>query len=395
MVGRTTLGLLHRWTAFLVALLLSGRPIRSSALEAQGGAATRPRVEVVFVLDTTGSMSGLLQAAKEQIWSIATDLACARPAPELRLGLVAFRDRGDAYVTRRMDLTSDLDALYTELIALYADGGGDEPESVNQALNEAITAIGWSTDAETYRAIFLIGDAPPHLYGDDVKYPLSCQLARARGIAVNTIQCGENKDTTPVWGEIAQLGDGAFARLDQNGGTPAIATPYDKGIAIMAKQLDGTRLTYGTDAERAALEERRGRAEQIYDRSSLGAQASRGLFNVTSTGRTNLYGSKDLLADWQCGAVKLDAIDSAQLPEPLRSMTAEERRAFLQRQAKLREDLELTLKSLAEQRADYVAKELAKRGAAQSSLTARLFSAMQPQAKRHGLELGSCASAAR
>ena len=340
-------------------------------------------------------MSGLLQAAKEQIWSIASDLACARPAPELRLGLVAFRDRNDAYVTRRVDLTPDLDALYAELIGLQADGGGDEPESVNQALHEAVTEFDWSADPHAYRAIFLVGDAPPHMdYSDDVKYPGSCQLARDRGIAVNAIQCGENGATTPVWTEIAQRGDGAFVRLNQNGGTPAIATPYDKGIAVMARQLDETRLPYGTDAERAAYEQRRERAEHIYDHSSLGAQASRGLFNVTATGRENLYGSKDLLADWQRGAAKLDDIDSAQLPEPLRSMTAAERRAYLERQSKLREDLELTLQSLAVQRKDYLAKELARRGGDKGSLSARLVAAMQLQAHRHGLELGSCLSGA-
>src|SRR5262245_15962877 len=55
------------------------------------------RVEVVFVLDTTGSMEGLIAAAKEKIWSIATTLSNANSAPEIRMGLVAYRDRGDAY----------------------------------------------------------------------------------------------------------------------------------------------------------------------------------------------------------------------------------------------------------------------------------------------------------
>jgi hypothetical protein len=79
------------------------------------------------------------------------------------------------------------------------------------------------------------------------------------------------------------------------------------------------------------------------------------------------------------------------LPEALRSMTAAERRAYLERQAKLREDLELTLQSVAGEREDYIAKELAKRGDERSSLTARLFAAMKGQAARRGFELGACA----
>ena len=88
----------------------------------------RPRVEVVFVLDTTGSMGGLIKAAKEKIWSIATTLASAQPAPEIRMGLVAYRDRGDAYVTRVVDLSDDLDSLYSTLMDFQASGGGDGPE---------------------------------------------------------------------------------------------------------------------------------------------------------------------------------------------------------------------------------------------------------------------------
>ena len=374
----------------LGALLLGGGTARIWASEAP-----RPRIEVVFVLDTTGSMAGLLQAAKEQIWAIATDLACAEPAPELRLGLVAFRDRGDAYVTRRTDLTTDLDALYGELIGLRAEGGGDEPESVNQGLYEAITKIAWSSDAQTYRAIFLVGDAPPHRYADDVAYPRSCQLARARGIAVNTVQCGAASATTTVWTDIAQLGAGAYAQLDQSGGLRALDTPYDKGIAAMARHLDQTRLPYGSDAERAAAEERRAHSEGIYDHATLAAQAGRGVFNVTATGRTNLYGNKDLLADWQHGLAVLDAIDSAQLPEPLRSMSPTEQAAYLDQQAKLREDLELTLRARAAERQDYLATQQAKRGSNRTSLQTRLLAAMQAQAKRYGLELGACSPGSR
>ena len=111
----------------------------------------RPLVEVVFVLDTTGSMSGLIQAAKEKIWSIATTLAPAQPAPEIRMGLVAYRDRGDDYVTRVVDLSDDLDSMYATLMDFRAAGGGDGPESVNQALHDAVHRISWSQDGKPTR----------------------------------------------------------------------------------------------------------------------------------------------------------------------------------------------------------------------------------------------------
>ena len=162
-------------------------------------------IEVVFVLDTTGSMSGLIRTAKEKIWAIVNSLATAKPTPSIKLGLVGFRDKGDIYITKRTDLTDDIDAVYNELMSFQAQGGGDTPESVNQALNEAVTKLHWSKDKQTYCVIFLVGDSPPKMnYQDDVKYQETCKLAATNNIIINTIQCGRNISTTQIWKEIAK-----------------------------------------------------------------------------------------------------------------------------------------------------------------------------------------------
>ena len=184
-------------------------------------------VEVVFVLDTTGSMSGLISAAKEKIWSIANTLADAENSPEIKIGFVGYRDKKDTYVTKKIPLNRDLDYVYDQLMSFQASGGGDTPESVNQALNEAITSFDWSSSG--YRTIFLVGDAPPHMdYQDDVKYKDSIKRAREKGIVVNSVQCGNMAQTTPIWSEIADLGAGKFFRVAQEGSAVLIDTPYDK-----------------------------------------------------------------------------------------------------------------------------------------------------------------------
>ncbi|MEM7283500.1 MAG: vWA domain-containing protein, partial [Pseudomonadota bacterium] len=123
-------------------------------------AGKKAKIEVVFVLDTTSSMSGMIQAAKDKIWSIASTMAQADPAPEIRMGLVAFRDKGDRYVTKKVDLSTDLDSMYSTLMDFRAEGGGDGPESVNQALFEAVNHMSWSQDQDSYKVVFLVGDAP-------------------------------------------------------------------------------------------------------------------------------------------------------------------------------------------------------------------------------------------
>src|SRR6476646_9540468 len=93
----------------------------------------KPRIEVCFVLDTTGSMSGLIEGAKQKIWSIANEMISAKPTPDIKFGLVGYRDRGDEYVTKIFNLTDDVDDIYAHLQSFRAAGGGDTPESVNEA----------------------------------------------------------------------------------------------------------------------------------------------------------------------------------------------------------------------------------------------------------------------
>ena len=103
------------------------------------------------MLDTTGSMSGLIEGAKQKIWSIANEITSAKPTPDIRIGLIGYRDRGDEYVTKAFDLTNDIDAVYGHLQAFHAAGGGDTPESVNEALQQAVSNMSWSQDRKVLK----------------------------------------------------------------------------------------------------------------------------------------------------------------------------------------------------------------------------------------------------
>ena len=219
----------------------------------------RPQIEVVFVLDTTGSMGGLIAAAKEKIWSIASTMASAQTAPDIKMGLVAYRDRGDAYITQTIPLSSDLDSMYAKLMDFQADGGGDGPESVNQALHDAVNKISWSQDKNTYKVVFLVGDAPPHMdYQDDVKYPVTVALAKQKGIIVNAIQCGNDGSATADWQHVASLGQGNYFQVEQTGNAVAIATPYDHKLAELSSKLDKTKVYFGNKDEKSQASQQNG-----------------------------------------------------------------------------------------------------------------------------------------
>jgi Mg-chelatase subunit ChlD len=345
------------------------------------------RVEVVFVLDTTGSMGGLISAAKEKIWSIASTLAQAKQAPEISMGLVAYRDRGDAYVTQVVDLDKDLDSMYAKLMQFRAAGGGDTPESVNQALDDAINKISWSQDASTYRVVFLVGDAPPHMdYQDDVKYPTTVAAAAAKGIVVNTIQCGNLHETVKPWQEIAALGHGRYFTVDQAGSAVTVATPFDDQIATLAAELDSTRLYYGNAEEKAKMASKMAASDTLRASASPAAQARRGAFNASEAGVSNLIGGKDLAEDVASGSVDFLSVPEAELPKSIAALPRDKQEAAVADTAKKRQDLQHEIAELAKDRDAFIRKEVDAHGGAAVSLDQKIYDAVREQAAPVGLE---------
>jgi Mg-chelatase subunit ChlD len=366
-------------------------PSFRSAATAPGGTAialgnARHKVEVVFVLDTTGSMSGLIETAKEKIWSIASTMAQADQAPEIRIGLVAYRDRGDAYITRTVDLSNDLDTMYATLMEFSADGGGDGPESVNRALADAIEQISWSQDPSSYRVVFLVGDAPPHMdYQDEARYPEILAAAAARGIVVNTIQCGDLAQTAQVWTDIALLGNGRYFQVTQAGSGIAIATPFDADLARLSADLDQTRLFYGSGDVRAAMDGKVAATEKLHELASPESRARRAAFNASASGVLNLFGEHDLVADVENGRVEIDAIPPDELPEALRALDADEQQALVAGLSDKRAVLEQGIRALTAERDAYIAAEVEATGGGADSLDRQLYDVVREQAAPKGL----------
>ncbi len=351
-----------------------------AASSARAESRPAPEIEAVFVLDTTGSMSSLIHAAKEKIWSIASSMAQTDPAPRIKIGMVAYRDRGDTYVTQRYDLTTDLDGIYDTLMGFSAGGGGDGPESVNQALHEAVTRMSWSRAGDVYRVVFLVGDAPPHMdYQDDVKYPVTCSAAVERRIVINTVQCGNVGDTRPIWREIASRGLGDYFRVSQN--ALVTATPFDDDLARVSAELDATRLYYGSRRQREAAGARMKVGEAINKKASVAAQARRAAFNASEAGADNFFGHNELLNDLEVGRIELDELDAGQLPEQMQAMTAGERRAFVDRRIAKRAELRKTATALAAKRQAHIQEQLKKdTAAAKSSFSQKVYDSVRRQA---------------
>ncbi|HEY3229445.1 MAG TPA: vWA domain-containing protein [Roseiflexaceae bacterium] len=202
-----------------------------------------PRLDVLFLLDSTGSMGDEIGQIQNTIASIADRIDRIEPRPELRFGLVAYRDRGDEYVTRVYDFTPDVGTFQQLLASVRADGGGDTPESLNEGLHEAIQGVHWADDA--VRLSFLVADAPPHLdYDQDYDYLQEARRAVAEGVKVYTIGASNSDDEAEyVFRQLAQQTLAHFIFLTyqpgQNAGTPGDTTTHHVDpAAFTVERLD-------------------------------------------------------------------------------------------------------------------------------------------------------------
>ena len=316
------------------------------------------RLEMVFVIDTTGSMNGLLEAAKQRIWGIVNGVMRDQHT-KVRIGLVAYRDRGDTYVTQVLPLTEDLDKVYMTLMDYEAAGGGDAPEDVRSALADGVFKAGWSpASAGLSQIVFLVGDAPPHDDYSDVPDTLTTASdAVQKHLIVNAIQCGFSGETKRAFQAIADRGNGQYFAIGANGGLQVIKSPYDEQLGDLATKLGATIVPYGFgagiegDARRAEVAMLADTAEaRVAATASSVAKAERAYNKVVNS---EAYVG-DLLQKIENGSLSLDAVDPTQLPENLRSMSPSERQAEIQRRLEVRRDLRHQILVLSKQRDSYI-----------------------------------------
>jgi hypothetical protein len=326
-------------------------------------------------------MKGLIKAAKEKIWSISNQIASGKPTPDLKIGMVAFRDRGDEYITKVFDLTDDLDAVHANLKTFVAKGGGDIPESVNQALDEAVHQIKWSDDPKVLKMIFLVGDAPPHMdYKDDVKYPVTCEKAVRKNIIINTVQCGADPECTKYWKDICKLAEGSYVAIPADGGAvPVVDTPYDKELTAINAELAHSTLVYGSGEKQRADKDKADKAAAL----PTAEAAPRAAFQ----GKNAQAASYDLLDCVKQGKVKLDDLKDEELPEQMRKMSAKERKEYLDNLDKKRQELAKKAVELDKQRSDYITKKQAEDAkSGQNSFDVQVLEVLRKQAKKNHID---------
>ena len=315
----------------------------------------QPLIQLAILLDTSNSMDGLIDQAKRQLWTIVNQFVAVQRdgrRPLLQVALFEYGNDGLAaaenHIRLVLPLTDDLDKVSQELFALKTNGGQEYCGAVVKA---AVDRLTWSKKKDDLKVIFIAGNEP--FSQGPINYSESCKAAITRGIQVNTIFCGaEAEGIATKWKDGAVLADGRFMSIDQNTQVVQIETPFDKEIAELGVKINETFVAYGKQAQAGAQNQ----AIQDANAAELSPQSAAG--RAVTKGSANYRNSMWCLVD----AVYLDNVDLAKvkeedLPENMRKMNMEERKAHLAEKKKQREAIAKQIKDLDAKRQTYIIAE--------------------------------------
>ena len=208
-------------------------------LDVPRGQAPVTNLDVLFLLDSTGSMEDEIDRIKATLVSIADQVSNLPLKPDLRFAMVSYRDRGDDYVTRLFDFEPDPEVFAQTIRRVRAEGGDDYPEALNEALSSAIKDPAWRTQ-DTVRLIFLIADAPPHLdYPQDADYSKLMIEAKNRGIKIFSVaSSGLDLQGEYIFRQLAQQTMGKFIFILYESDQGSLETPHGVGDQYTVHSLD-------------------------------------------------------------------------------------------------------------------------------------------------------------
>lgn len=319
--------------------------------------ATEHIVELAICLDTSGSMDGLINSARQTLWTIVNDLAKADPTPTLRVALLSYGNDGNnpenGWVNIETPFTEDLDTVSQMLFALTTNGG---TEFVGRVVQTSLEELDWHHSTNALRMIFVAGNESAD-QDNQVAARTICTEATERGIDVNSIYCAYGRDDTevrPGWRELARLGNGEFAMIDQNNGSVVIATSFDQALIKLSGELNGTYIPFGAAGDAGS------RNQLAQDTNAMRLNTA----NAASRAATKagkLYACAwDLVDATRSGEIDLAKVDNKDLPEDMRALSYAQRVAMIDAMQQRRTKLQSQINELDHHRQALLTAELAR-----------------------------------
>jgi hypothetical protein len=212
-----------------------------------------PRIQLAILLDTSGSMSGLINQARSQLWKVVNEFALAKrdgKAPTLEVALYEYGKDSlpakEGYIRMIVPLSNDLDRVSEELFKLTTNGGS---EYCGQVIDRSVRELKWSDYPRDLKCIFIAGNE--EFTQGPVNFREACKSATAKNITVSTIFCGDHQEGINTnWADGAKLADGSYLSINQDEQVASVAAPQDKELVKLNAQLNRTYLAYGEKKNR-------------------------------------------------------------------------------------------------------------------------------------------------
>ena len=380
---------MSRCGTLVLSVLLSGL-LASLPLQAKEGdkPSGPPGIQLAILLDTSNSMDGLINQARTHLWKMVNEFASAKrggQSPELHVALYEYGKASlhpeGGFIRQVVPFTTDLDNVSKELFALTTNGGD---EYCGWVIEKAVADLKWSDNARDLKCIFIAGNEPFTQGPKDFRK--SCKAAADKGITVSTIHCGDNNEGQRTgWAEGAKLADGTYVSINQNEVLPLVVSPQDKELEQLSADLNKTYIPYGN------ADKRRGLALNQAAQDSNAAKAAPGAAQLrASVKASGLYRNAewDLVDGLKEGVIKkLEDIKEDELPEELKKLKPEERKAYVEKKSAERKDVQEKIKSLSQAREEHVNAELKKlRAGGTNTLDKAIIDAVRAQARTKEFE---------
>ena len=365
---------MKRLKFFLIVILVFAV---SANIPVAGKGSKRPLVQLAILLDTSGSMQGLIEQAKTQLWKIVNEMAAAKKSgrsPRLEVALYEYGKSSipasEGYLRMIVPMSEDLDRISEELFKLRTNGGS---EYCGKVINSSVNELKWSKSNKDYKVIFIAGNEP--FTQGDVDYKDACKLAITNGIIVNTIFCGDyQQGIRTFWKDGAELADGRYMNIDQNRRIVHIPAPQDKELISLGRELNKTYIAYGKSGK--MKKERQMEQDKNAMAVNPGVMVQR---SVTKASVQYKNTGWDLVDAEKEGKVKVEEVKEEELPEEMKGMSTKERKNYIEEMRKKREKIQREIERLKKERDKYVA-EKRKKISADDTLDSVMIKAIKDQA---------------
>ncbi|HEY6502669.1 MAG TPA: vWA domain-containing protein [Chitinophagaceae bacterium] len=331
---------------------------RTAATKIQ--AAKDPKIQVAVLLDVSGSMSGLIEQAKAQLWNMLSVMGrakCENGIPKIEIALYVYGqgDKGikNDYIKQVTPFSSDLDQLSQELFKLSTSGS---EEYCGKVIYTSLDELSWDANSSNYKVVFIAGNES-FLQGD-INYTQACGEAKKKGVIVNTIYCGDRMEGIKLhWNLNGECGNGSYTNIDHNAKGQDIATPYDSTLVVLNNKLNTTYLYYGAQGE------------EFYSRQYKMDRSNANISKEVAAKRTAVKGKKELYnnASWDIvDAYAADStrfmksVDKKTLPDSLKNKRDDELQQIVKEKSAERGAVQKEILQVSSQREAYIAAERAK-----------------------------------